>query len=278
MDGERRGILRIYETEEEQLEALALWWQRWRLAIGIGLAAILATGLAYSSWQSWRADLHRQAYDLHEQVLEITSPVREGLEALEQPEPPPPEGEEAEPPAATREQLQQQLEPALKLASDMLEQFPRAGYSWMAVLHLAPLAIELDFGEQGSDLLRRAIESTGDFWSGNESFNGLFRLHLARYLAGKGDFEAALGWLESDSLEAYSALADNLRGDLLAETGQLEEAKQAWQRVLEETEDNFFRSLVEVKISSWSIFQASDAPVELPVAPGPDTSDTQEAP
>lgn len=92
-------------------------------------------------------------------------------------------------------------------------------------------------------------------------YQAVARLRLASLALDAGDFDAALGWLNTSMPPAFEPLAADRRGDVLLAQGKGEEAaaqyQAAWRTMSQATE---YRRLVEVKLASLGVDVVTQSP------------------
>ena len=252
--------MKIYSSEEEQLEALAGWWRQWRwFIVGALSAAGLATG-AWLAWGDYSQEQLAEVYERHGEVMEIATELAEDLYQGELSKITGGNDDKSEEDLAEEEaERQKRFDEAFEITEALLQSHPYAGYTWLASTQLAGVALQMGRAEEAESMLVAGARATEDFWRGDKLFNGMFRLHLARLMMAQERLDEAAEALDADSLEAYRMLKMDLQGDILAKQGDLPGAKVAWKearRLMEaepdEEQNEFFVSLLNVKIGSWS--------------------------
>jgi predicted negative regulator of RcsB-dependent stress response len=186
----------LYQSEEEQIEALKKWWQsngRAALAgIVIGISAIIG-------WNLWQAHKERQAQDasvLYEQMLDAVE--------------------------------QKQSERAEKLATRLTELYGSTPYGGYGDLFLAKLHVDAgDLAAARKDL-QAAIAATDD-----DNLKHVARIRLIELMLANAEAEAALRTIEEidpATTGQFEANYQELKGDGYLALNRPGEALAAYER------------------------------------------------
>jgi len=201
--------LDVYETEQEQVEALRKWWQENGKALILGVVVGLGGLFGYRAWQDHRATEAVVAADLHATVLG----------ALE------------------RGQTVMVVADSARLRSDY------AATPYAALATLAEARALVDDGDLAAAqvALTWVVEHADQ-----EEVAAVARLRLARLLLDQGDAGAAQAQLDALPTGRFPALVAELRGDLMREQGQAEAARAAYREALAAGSEN--RAVVQMKL------------------------------
>lgn len=184
----------IYETEEEQVDALKRWWKENGRSTITGVIVGIALIVGWNIWQDYKQNQALQASALYAQLLNA--------------------------------QNEGNLESAEKIAERIQEQFGRTAYSDYAGLFRAKIKV------QQGDLAaaRQSLEAVTK--SGGEIAQ-VARLGLIRILLAKGEYEQGLQMIaEAKYSDGFSGAYDELKGDLYVALDRLGEARTAYQAAL----------------------------------------------
>jgi len=98
----------------------------------------------------------------------------------------------------------------------------------VVALQLAQHAVERADLATAVTALQSVVDSAED-----ENMSALASIRLARVLIAQEQLDAALNLVKKPLPEAYSGFAAELEGDILAEQGNTEEARAAYERALQ---------------------------------------------
>lgn len=209
----------VYETEQEQVEALRRWWQENGKALILGVVIGLGGLFGYRAWQDHRATEAVVAADLHATVLG----------ALE------------------RGQTATVVADSTRLRSDY------AATPYAALASLAEAKALVDDGDLAA--ARVALTWVVEH-ADQEEVAAVARLRLARLLLDQGDAGAAQAQLDALPAGRFPALVAELRGDLLREQGQAEAARAAYREALASGSEN--RAVVQMKLDDLGLELAAE--------------------
>lgn len=169
-------------TEEEQLEALKLWWEENGKQT---VAAIVLVAAGWGGWQYWSAQ--EQAH------REDGSALYSQLQTL----------------VATPELTEVQKASIETLGERLQSEFDDTGYAEFAALELAKYRFS-----QGDTLGAEAVLLNINLTEARPEIAQVAGLRLARAQWANGDAETALATLNSVSVTTFTSLYDELRGDI----------------------------------------------------------------
>jgi len=183
------------DTEEEQLEALKRWWHEHGRTVVAGVVLGLGT---VSGWTWWRGHVSEQAeaVSLRYEQLVNTAAVPDHAATVTQ-------------------------------ADAIIAQQPDSGYAGLAAMVGAHAAWRQGDTGTARRLLEWAAEHGEEF-----AIADVARLRLARVLAADGQHDAALAALGGISGDAFAALIEETRGDVLAAKEDRDGAGRAYEAAL----------------------------------------------
>jgi len=196
--------------DDEQLEALRDWWRRHGRGVVIGVAAALVLVVGWQQWTAWQVRQNAAAADDYTAVLQAIN--------------------EREPEAA-----------ANRLGA-LREAHGESPYAAMATLAVATAEVAEGRAQAAADVLSWIHTERPD-----SPFANLARLRQAEALAAAAEQDAALEVLEPVVDGPLRVRYLELRGDLLAASGDRQGAIAAYEDALSEAGGQR-RSLVEVKL------------------------------
>lgn len=207
--------------EQEQLDQIKHFWAQYGNAITWALIAVLGSFAAWNGWNYWQTNQAIKAAALYD---EVQGSAQTG-----------------------------DVDRLKRALGEMQSGFSKTSYAGQSALLAARSFHEA--GENGA--AREALEWTVNNGT-DPGYQAVARLRLASLALDAGEFDAALGWLNSLP-PAFEPLAADRRGDVLIAQGKGDEAivqyQTAWRTMAPATE---YRRLVEVKLASLGV----DAPTQ----------------
>jgi predicted negative regulator of RcsB-dependent stress response len=199
--------------EQERLAELKAWWEdnRWFV-----IGAIAAAVLAFAGWRGWLHWKERQAED----AAAMYRPVAEASK-----------GEDPK--------------KVLEATQPLIREHPGSFYASEAALVAAKAAFEAaNYAEA-----RKQLEWVMD--KGADIHKGVARMRLAAVHLEEKRYDEALRVLEGNRDPAFTALAADLRGDVMLAQGRIDEARAAYKLAIEKAEErNPVKQLAETKLNA----------------------------
>ena len=210
--------------EQEQLDALKHFWNRWGNLITWLLIAVLGAYAAWNGWQYWERRQAAQAAVLYDEV-----------------------GRAADAGDLTRVQ---------RAFSDMKDKYGSTAYAAQAGL-LAAKTLQ-DQGKSAE--ARAALDWVADKAPG-DGLRAVARLRLASVMVGEKAYDDAIKVLGASFPAEFTALAADRRGDVLMLQGKREQAAVEYGRAYQGLRDqgDEYRQLVAVKLNALGIDPKADA-------------------
>ena len=193
--------MNVYTTEEEQLEAIKLFFQRYGVKLILALIFLFTAYFGWKFWQQRQDALREQAARSYAQ-LSVSLSNHDG--------------------------------PAIKeRALYITKQFPHTGYAELATLSLAKQYV---IDKQYSQALAVLSELAQQTRTG--AIANLAHLRLARIYLGEQQLDQAKAEIDLIKGDAFGAARDNLRGDVLLAQGARAEARAAYEQALQQLPKN----------------------------------------
>lgn len=185
-----------HETDDEQLRALKEWWKENGRSVIAGVVIGIGSLVA---WKGWGAYQEQQALEASDRYNNIRSAM-----------------------------LAQNLDSVVIQAQELKDNYSSTPYaSWGALLLAKAKEVKGDTAA--------AIENLQ--WVGEnskqETVKHLATLRLARVYISTSEFAKAESLLDQPFSEAYTSLRQELLGDLYAQRGNREKARQAYDAAIE---------------------------------------------
>ena len=183
------------DSEQEELEALQKWWKENGRAVVVGL--ILGLGGVFG-WTTWQARV--------EATAEQASVVYQSMADM-----------------AAADDHQE----ALLRVAQIIQDHPDSEYAALAALMGAKSAVAVGRADEATGLLDWVIANAG-----REEIRDVARIRSARLLLGEGKSDAGLQMLASIKTPAFAATVEEIRGDILVDTGEKDGAAKAYELAL----------------------------------------------
>lgn len=187
----------MYDTEQEQIEALKRWWGRWGNALIGGVLIFVVGYFGLFFYNDQQAKNNAAASDIYQQVLRLT----DGRETLG---------------TAERERLD-------GLFDSLNSAHGNSTYTTYTALLQAKFKVnDSDFAGAESKL-RWALDQNRDV-----AIDRVITLRIARVQVAQGEFDAALATLDSMAAGAQEIAFYELRGDIHQALGDRDAARAAY--------------------------------------------------
>ena len=181
----------VYQTEDEQVEALKKWWKENGKSVigGIVLGAAIIGG--WQGWQGWQRSAGEAGSMMYDTLRQA---VRSG-----------------------------QIDEAIEQGKRLIGEHGSSAYASFAGLDLARLAYQKGEKSAARGHLEWVADSAPD-----PTLREVARLRLARLLMDMGETDALAALLDQAPLQAFAGEFDVLRGDLARVQGDRAAARQAY--------------------------------------------------
>ncbi len=190
--------MEIYDTEEEQVEALKRWWKANGSSLIAGVIVAVVLIGSWNFWQSYQKDKANQASALYQKLLE--SDASGDHEAV------------------------------AKISKRLSEQYSSTAYSGFAALFQAKNLVKQGDLEGAKSILQQLARE-----SSNDEIQHIARVRLVRIMEATNEYEKGLQLIadaDASTSDGFGAIYDELKGDLYADLGRLGEARTAYKSAL----------------------------------------------
>ena len=211
----------MVESDEEQLEVLKKWWDENGTSLIVTVVLVMGGSMGYRAWENNVRETGEAASALYENLVSATGNVSPGA------------GDEAM--IATANSLGEQLK----------SEYGGTTYAVFGALHLARLAAESSDLDRAEQELKWALGQDMD-----QNLETLVRMRLARVLLEKQDATNALAQvINFQPAVGQTSSFEEVRGDILLELGNKEEARLAYQKALDTLDAGVSKPLLELKLA-----------------------------
>jgi len=217
----------IYRTEDEQIAAIKVWWKENGSAViwGLVLSLVIIAG-----WRTYTS----QTKEASEAAFAAFLTVTEAFEGAK--------GKSAD--SIEDKTLQSEVEKIVTNHGGHI-------YSQLAMMMLAKHHVGLERWDAGADVLKQALDREPV-----ESVRILLKSRLARIYLQQENYSEVLSILSSETnLNDFAALYDEIKGDAYYFQGNLDQAREAYQRALEAGDSD--NELLKIKLDDLAIAEAS---------------------
>ena len=190
--------MEIYETEEEQLDAVKRWWKENGQSTIIGLVLGIAIILGWNYWQGHKKAQTEQASALYSQLIQAMGADKK--------------------------------DSAEKLAERIQKLYPKTEYAAYSGLLLAKLKV------QQSDVAKAQTILKGIAAGSNKELSNIAKIRLVRLMLASGEYEQGLQLIndvDPATSSSFSGNYDELVGDLYVALDRLDQARSSYQKALE---------------------------------------------
>ncbi len=207
----------VYMTEEEQLEVIKKWWRKYGNWVTTACSVVLLCIAGYRYWFWHESKVTQQASVVYEHMMVAFS--------------------------------NQDVKAVRSYANELINQHAHSVYSDAAHLILAKLYVSKEkLDAAGQELRFVATESR------MPALKQIAKIRLARVLAAQKSFTNALNELTTVDDKTYLAIINELKGDIYGETGQYQEAINAYRLAIKEVKTNGMGNLfLEMKTNELAL-------------------------
>ena len=191
--------MELYESEEQQLEAIKKWFEVNGRSIVVGLIIGIGAILGWNGWQSFKAGQAREASNLFQELLNAEK-------------------------SASRDSV-------LKIGERIKADYPSSAYASYAGFFLAKQQVDSGNLEAARKELETIVAG-----SSQPSIKNIARLRLLRILLAEGKGRETLDLIngfDASKSGNFEAAYEELKGDAYVALGKEREARSAYKRASE---------------------------------------------
>lgn len=197
--------------DEARAEQVKAWWSSNWKALAAGL--VLGFG-AIIGWQQWQQYQVRQ----NAEAARLFDDLKAALSA-------------------------DKTDDVRSITDKLKSQFPKSPFTAQGLLHVAEVAVDKGRFDEALPPLVWVADNAGD-----AALRPLAALRQARVLAQQGKFDDALKRLDAMEDGSYTALSQDLRGDILLTQGDRKGARVAFEKALASSDAAATRETLQRKI------------------------------
>ena len=190
--------MEIYDTEEEQLDALKRWWKENGQSTIVGLVLGIAVILGWNYWQDHKKAQAEQASALYSQLIQAIGADKK--------------------------------DSAEKLAERIQEQYPKTEYAAYSGLLQAKLKVQQGDVAKAQAILKNIAAGS------NKELSNIAKIRQVRLMLASGEYEQGLQLIndvDPATSSSFSGNYDELVGDLYVALDRLDQARSSYQKALE---------------------------------------------
>lgn len=200
----------IYDTEEEQLEAVKGWWKENGTSTVVGVALGVAVIVGWNFWQEHKKDQASQASAIYDQLLKAAET--------------------------------DQKDSVDKLGKRLQEQFVNSNYAAYGGLFQAKVKVQQGDIAGAKEILKKIAAGK------DKELSHIAKIRLVKLMLATGEYEQGLQVINDVDQAAAAKFSDNydeLVGDLYVALDRLDEARTAYQKAIK---NGYQSPLLQLKI------------------------------
>ena len=201
----------IYDTEEEQLEAVKGWWKENGTSTVVGIAIGVAVIVGWNYWREHKQDQANQASAVYDQLLKAAET--------------------------------DQKDSVDKLAKRLQEQFVNSNYAAYGGLFQAKVKVQQGDIAAAKEILKKIAAGK------DKELSHIAKIRLVKLMLVSGEYEQGLQVINDVDQAAAAKFSDNydeLVGDLYVALDRSDEARTAYQKALK---NGYQSPLLQLKIN-----------------------------
>ncbi len=191
----------VYMTEEEQLEAIKKWWNKYNgiITVLFSITLLIISGCKYWNWHQEK--VNQQASNAYEHMMLAFS--------------------------------NQDVKGVRSYANQLVNSYGKTVYADAARLTLAKLYVTREKYTQA----RQELEYVSTH-AKMQALADVAKIRLARLLAAEKSYDLALAELAKVQDKSYSPVVNELRGDIYTATGKYQDAVAFYRKAMTEVQTN----------------------------------------
>lgn len=191
----------VYMTEEEQLEAIKKWWNKYSNVITVILSLVLLAVAGFKYWNWHQSKISMQASNAYEHLMVAFS--------------------------------NQDNKGVRSYANQLMNEYSDTVYADAARLALAKLFVTREKYEKARENLEYVAKN-----SKMTALKQVAKIRIARLFAAEKAYDKALAELTTVDDIAYMPVVNELKGDIYAATGKYQQAIVSYKEAITEVRTN----------------------------------------
>jgi predicted negative regulator of RcsB-dependent stress response len=190
--------MELYETEEQQVEALQKWWKENATSAMVGLGIAIAAILGWNQWLDYKKEQNGKASAIYDQLLKDVN--------------------------------ENKVSEVDAVAQKIKTEFGSTEYATYSVLMQAKTKVEANDLAGAKELLQNLANQSNDL-------SQLAKLRLVRLYLATGEFEKGLqliGQVDQKNIAGFEGNYDELVGDLYVALDRIDEARTSYEKAIRE--------------------------------------------
>ncbi|MGB4497351.1 MAG: tetratricopeptide repeat protein [Methylococcaceae bacterium] len=190
--------MELYETEEQQVEALQKWWKENGTSAMIGLGIAIVTILGWNYWLDYKKTENNKASTVYDQLLKDVN--------------------------------ENKIAEIDTVSGKLKAEFDKTEYATYSILMQAKTKVEAGDLASAKELLQGLANQSHDL-------SQLAKLRLVRLYLATGEFEKGLqliGQVDQKNVAGFEGNYDELVGDLYVALERFDEARTAYEKAIRE--------------------------------------------
>ena len=186
--------MEVYQTEDEQVDAIKAWWDKNGKSTIFGIVVVLASVFGWNKWNE------------HQQNISVSASSRYEMMVA---------------------QMEKDPDGAIAMGESVKQEFKGSHYSVLAAMMIAKIEVERGQLEIAAAELTWAAEQSGD-----PVFVDLANSRLARVILAQGRADDAIATLSKVKSAGFSGMVAEIKGDAYISQGDRNSARAAYQQAL----------------------------------------------
>lgn len=185
----------VYRTEEEQLEAIKKWWQKYNTLITVILSLVLIVVSAYKYWSWHQYKVSMEASNTYERMMVAFS--------------------------------NQDNKSVRSYANQLINEYSKTVYADAARLALAKIYVGYEKYEKARSILEQVANNSKMI-----PLKQVAKIRIARLYAAEKIYDKALAELSQIDDDAYMPVVNELKGDIYTATGKYQQAINSYKEAI----------------------------------------------